>query len=249
MELLTSPLLRSSHAFPTRAGGVSSGVFASLNTSVSVGDSSAAVAANLERLARALRVEPGGVATASQVHGDVVLEAEAGGARGEADALWTRRPGVAVGVRTADCLPILLEDAERGLVAAVHAGWRGVVSEIVVRAVEQLERAGARRDALRVAIGPAIQRCCFEVDGDLPTRFERAFGAEVVAEVPGKPKRHVDLALAAQRSLERAGVRREFIDRLPHCTVCDGRFFSHRRDRGQTGRHLSLIVCAGAAGL
>lgn len=249
VELLTSPLLRSPHGFPTRVGGVSTGALASLNTALSVGDAAEAVSTNLARLAAAIGVAPAALATVSQVHGDVVREARQGGGQGEADGLWSRTPGVAVGVRTADCLPILLEDAEAGLVAAVHAGWRGVVAEIVVRAVEQLERVGARRAALRAVIGPAIQRCCFEVGGDLPSRFAAAFGDEVVVEVAGKAKRHLDLALAARRSLERAGLQPANLGQLPHCTACDERFFSHRRDRGVTGRHLALIVCPGAAGL
>lgn len=249
VELLTSPFIRARHGFPTRAGGVSGGACASLNTSYSVGDDAGHVGENLARLAAAAGVVAGQLATVTQVHGDRVLRAEQGGVQGEADAVWTKTPGVVVGVRTADCLPILVEDVAGGRVAAVHAGWRGVLAEIVLRAAERLEADGARREDLRFALGPAIQRCCFEVDGDLPARFAAAFGDEVVVTVAGKPRRHLDLSLAVRRGLERAGVAPGQVSVRPECTACDARFFSHRRDQGRTGRHLSFIVCGGAAGL
>lgn len=246
MELLRSPLIRSPHGFPTREGGVSKGPFASLNTSVSVGDEAADVAENVRRLAAALEASEPEVITVHQVHGVTVLEATAAGqgVLGEADALVTSTPGLVVGVKTADCLPILLEDQKTGAVAAVHAGWRGVIGEIVLRALERLTSGGATLESVRVAVGPAIQACCFEVDGDLPARFASAFGDDVVKPQPGKPRVHLDLGLAVRRSLERAGLPRTHVDVLPQCTRCEPRFFSHRRDRGLTGRHLSLIRCA-----
>jgi len=251
MELITSALIRAPHGFPTREGGVSVGAFASLNAAVSVGDERAHVEENLRRLAQAAQVDLSRLLTVSQVHGDRVLQARPGGAPGvvspplgEADALWTQEPGVAVGIRTADCLPILLEDPVGRRVAAAHAGWRGVLSEIAARTLEALEAAGSRAGDLRVAIGPCIQRCCFEVDGELPERFERAFGAEVVVRVPGKEKRHLDLPLAVRRTLVRAGVPEVQVEAIAACTSCDRRFFSHRRDRGVTGRHLSFITCS-----
>lgn len=249
MELITSELLSVSHGFPTRSGGVSEGPFASLNCAASVGDAPAAVAENLARLARAAGVEPGALVTVSQVHGDVVLRAGAAGGPvprppiGEGDGVWTDVPGIAVGVRTADCLPILIEDRGGRRVAAVHAGWRGVIANIAVRALEQLVAAGTRAGDVRVVIGPCIQKCCFEVDGDLPARFAAAFGDEVVVPVEGKARRHLDLPRAVSLALTRAGLSAAHVAALPHCTMCDARFFSHRRDRGVTGRHLSFITC------
>lgn len=228
---------------------MSEGSFASLNCAASVGDAPSAVAENLTRLARVAGVEPGALVTVSQVHGDVVLRAGAAGGPaprppiGEADGLWTDVPGTAVGVRTADCLPILIEDRGGRRVAAVHAGWRGVIANIAVRALEQLFAAGTRAQDGRVVIGPCIQRCCFEVDGDLPERFAAAFGDEVVVPVAGKTKRHLDLPRAVSVALARAGLPTAHVAALPHCTMCDARFFSHRRDHGLTGRHLSFITC------
>ncbi len=243
MELIRSKLISAPHAFPTREGGVSKGAFSSLNTSLAVGDDSSDVAENLSRLARSFGVESGALITAHQVHGVTVLEAVGQGALGDADAVFTATRGLVVGIRTADCLPILIEDPRSGMVAAVHAGWRGVIGEIVVRAIERLEGRGAKRDELRVALGPAIQACCFEVDGELPAKFSAAFGDGVIRPQPGKPRVHLDLSWAVARSLERAGVPSSHVDVLPHCTRCDQRFFSHRRDQGITGRQLSLIQC------
>lgn len=243
MELIRSKLISAPHAFPTRDGGVSKGAFSSLNTSLAVGDDPADVAENLTRLARSFGVESSALITARQVHGVTVLEAKGQGGLGDADAVFTATAGLLVGVRTADCLPILVEDPHSGMVAAVHAGWRGVIGEIVVRAIEQLEARGATRSELRVALGPAIQACCFEVDGDLPAKFSAAFGEGVLRPQPGKARVHLDLGWAVMRSLERAGVPASHVDVLPHCTRCDQRFFSHRRDHGVTGRQLSLIQC------
>jgi YfiH family protein len=244
--LLTSRRLSVPHGFSTRAGGVSVGPFASLNAGAGVGDDPLAVAENLARLVRAAG---GPIATAKQVHGAEVVRTSGPGIEAMADALWTDEPGGSVGVRTADCVPILIEDPGGRRVAAVHAGWRGVAARVVERAVAALVKEGARASELKVALGPCIQRCCFEVSGDLPERFAAAFGPEVVvASAPGS--RHLDLPLALVRSLAEAGVLASQIDVLGHCTSCDPRFFSHRRDRGVTGRHLSFITCpARAAGL
>lgn len=228
---------------------MSEGPFRSLNCAATVGDRPEAVAENLRRVALAAGVSPGWLLTVSQVHGDVVLRAGAGERGqvgrplGEADGLWTDARGTAVGVRTADCLPVLLEDPVGRRVAAVHAGWRGVIADIAARAVEALKAAGSRPEDLRAVVGPCIQRCCFEVDGELPERFRAAFGEDVVVEVPGKERRHLDLPRAVLRALGRAGLDEAHVAALPQCTMCDARFFSHRRDRGLTGRHLSFITC------
>lgn len=226
-----------------RTGGVSVPPFDSLNSSFSVGDDPARVTENLARLAARAGVEPSRLLFVKQVHGDRVVEAVKAGPDTEADALWTDVPGTAVGVRTADCVPILIEDP-RGRVAAVHAGWRGVIAEIAARTLEQLVERGGRLAELKVAIGPCIQRCCFEVDGELPERFEAAFGAGVIHRPGGKQKVHLDLPRAVQQTLVKLGVPEGHVVALPQCTMCDGRFFSHRRERGITGRHLSFISCS-----
>ena len=214
-----------------------------------MGDDPEVVRRNLELLAEAAGVAPASVVAVTQVHGDRVVHASDANPQTEADALWTLTAGVAVGVRTADCVPILFEDRKTGAVAAVHAGWRGVIAQIAARTVEALVAQGSDPSDLHVAIGPCIQRCCFEVDGDLPARFRADFGDEVIAPQPGKDRVHLDLPRAVAMTLARWRVPEGQVVALPQCTHCDDRFFSHRREQGRTGRHLSFITCVPAAGL
>lgn len=248
---LTSPLLSVVHGFSLRSGGVSAAPFSSLNLGFHVGDAPQSVTENLARLEAAAGIAPGALHTVTQVHGDRVLEApesrrrktdarEGASDLGQADALISRHPGVAVGVRTADCVPLLIQ-APSGEVAAVHAGWRGVESEIVLRAIEQLAAPASR---LRVAIGPAIGVCCYEVSAELAGRFAERFGAGVVRSAGGEGGPRLDLIAALKVTLATAGVPDAQVDVLGVCTACDElRCFSHRRDRGATGRHLSFIQC------
>lgn len=253
-ELLTSSLLPVPHGFATRAGGVSEGPFASLNLGFSTGDDRAKVEENLRRLATAAGAPLGCLSRVSQVHGDRVLEArveealvaEEGGdtlrpPEGEADALWTGVPGTWVAVGTADCVPVLLVDPDGRRVAAVHSGWKGTDADISARAVEALVAQGARPERLLAAVGPAIQRCCYEVSAELGQRFTARFGSEVVVEEGGRIR--LDLSRAVRLTLLGAGLRAAHVDVLQVCTACEpSRFFSHRRDAGRTGRHLNLVV-------
>jgi YfiH family protein len=252
-RLVTSRLLPVPHGFPLREGGVSEGPFDSLNLGFSVGDDKDRVEENLRRLCLVAGIDPSALSTVSQVHGDRVLEATLAGDRragpppplGEADALWTPTPGVAVGVRTADCVPILLSDPGGARVAAVHSGWKGTDARIAARAVEALVERGARADQLLAAVGPAIGPCCYAVSDELAGRFSERFGPEVVAQKGAK--QHLDLPRAVQKTLFDSGLRADHVDVLRRCTHCEpAQFFSHRRDKGRTGRHLSFIVCAGA---
>jgi len=247
-EFLTSTLLPVPHGFSTRAGGCSEGPFASLNLGFSVGDERARVEENHRRLARAAAADLGALSRVSQVHGDRVLEARGGegGAElrpteGEADGLWTQAPERWVAVGTADCVPVLVVDPDGRRVAAVHSGWRGTDADISARAVEALVARGARPERLLAAVGPAIQACCYEVSEELGQRFRARFGAEVVVASAGQVR--LDLTRAVRLSLERAGLKPAHVDVLQACTACDpSRFFSHRRDAGRTGRHLSYVV-------
>lgn len=242
MELLTSRLLEVPHGFPTREGGVSTGSWASLNAGGSVGDAPEAVELNLVLLATAAQVDRERLYEITQVHGDRVIEAPfRAEAKLEADAIWSGRAGDAVGVKTADCVPILLVDPRGKRVAAVHAGWKGTFSEIVLRTVEALVRAGSSASDLRAAIGPAIGPCCYAVGEDLAAQFAARFPAQICLRRPAGPS--LDLPRAVMTSLIRAGVPAAQIDALGVCTACDSRFFSHRRDKGLTGRHLSFVTC------
>jgi YfiH family protein len=241
---LTSRRLPVPHGFSTREGGVSEGPYASLNLSATVGDGREQVEENLRRLCEAGRVA--GIVTVSQVHGDRVLDAppelsDGLAPVGEADALWTATPGQAVGVRTADCVPVLLVDPDRRQVVAVHSGWRGTKARIAARAVERLVRGGARPERLLAAIGPCIRACCYAVSEELAGTFEHDFGGGAVVRAQGQPR--LELVFAVEQTLRASGVRE--VELVAPCTHCDAeRFFSHRRDRGITGRHLSFVACA-----
>jgi len=240
-EILTSPLLeRFQHGFTTRAGGVSQGPYQSLNLGESVGDDPACVAENWARLRRACGLD---FARLRQVHGNRVVRAErAGPPLDEADAVVTGAPGIAACVSVADCVPVLLADPATGAVAAVHAGWRGTLSGVAREAVRALVEAhGARPDGLLAAVGPAIGPCCYEVAPELAQRFCDELGRPAANPSPAQPR--VDLWLANEVVLRRAGLRRERVDLLRRCTSCEDRsFFSHRRDRGRTGRQVAFIA-------
>ncbi len=247
---VTSRLLPVRHGFSLRQGGVSDGPHASLNLGFSVEDSPSRVEENLRLLCDAAKLDPGELATTSQVHGDRVSKAGRsgrGGLRppeGEADGLWTDEASVTVAVKTADCVPILLADRAGRRVSAVHSGWRGTALKIAARAVEVLVSQGARAQELVAAVGPAIGPCCYEVSDELGERFNARFGeaAQVVVHRGGRA--HLDLPRAVRATLLEAGLQDENIDPLGLCTHCDAeRFYSHRRDKGRTGRHLSFIQC------
>lgn len=210
---------------------------------------------DLERLAEGAGLAR--IATARQVHGDRIAIVAADGAHKEifaatgapedgiddaADGLVAAEPGVAVGVYTADCVPVLLFDPETGVGAAVHSGWRGARLSIAARGVRALQHAaGADPANLIAAIGPSIGRCCYEVGAGLAEAFRAQFGDEV-ADAPG-PAAHLDLRLVVERTLRAAGISAEHIEQVPGCTSCDAAsFFSYRREHGRTGRHLAWVA-------
>jgi purine-nucleoside/S-methyl-5'-thioadenosine phosphorylase / adenosine deaminase len=245
MDLLSSALLAGfPHGFTTRRGGASRERFESLNLGPGVGDEAGVVAANWKALCEATGL---GFARARQVHGDrVIVASTAGEPREEADAIISALPSVAACVCVADCVPILIGDPRSGAVAAVHAGWRGTLAHTAARAVEALSReVGAHPGDLLAAIGPAIGPCCYEVSPDLAQVFRDDLGCRV-AEPRGGSSR-VDLWLANEIVLRKAGLDRERIEVLGRCTACEpDTFFSHRRDRGHTGRQVGFIAPAPA---
>jgi YfiH family protein len=227
------------HGFTTREGGASRGAFSTLNLSTTVGDDPARVLENWERLRAATGLD---FARVRQVHGCRVVEASTGtDPVEEADAVASSTPGVAACVSVADCVPVLLADPRSGAVAAVHAGWRGTIEGAAAAGVKALvDRHGAQPSEMLAAIGPGIGPCCFEVSRDLAARFRDEVGP-VTATSRDQGSR-VDLWRANELLLRRAGLVRRRIETLGRCTSCEERtFFSHRRDRGVTGRHVAFI--------
>ena len=270
---LTSRLLSAEgvvHGFSVRTGGVSHGPYASLNLGRGVGDDPAAVDENLRRLADAAGLDgPRAFASAHQVHGDRVVgatraappteifpqtagaEAAAAAEQGgpvRADAVIALEAGVAAAVRVADCAPILLYAPDRGLAAAVHSGWRGARASIAARGVRALQHvSGADPSRMLAAVGPCIGRCCYEVGKDLASLFRSLFGPGAADDPSAVAKPHLDLRFCVESALRSAGVREERIEHAGGCTSCDiSACFSHRRDRGTTGRHLAFVASRGA---
>jgi purine-nucleoside/S-methyl-5'-thioadenosine phosphorylase / adenosine deaminase len=248
---LQSPLLSAAgfrHAFFTRRGGVSLGPYESLNFGYGVGDERAHVEENFRRAAQVLAVGAEAVLVLSQVHGNRVVRGEPGQHRAEllaceGDALIASGGDIACGVRTADCVPILLADPDSGSVAAVHAGWRGTVLRIVEQAASELERLGARRSRLLAAIGPHIERGAFEVGEDVAAELAAASNAVGTIEQRPGARPHADLRAILTAQLHEAGLPAGAIDQVPGCTVEDAElFFSYRRDGPKSGRMLSAIV-------
>ena len=238
------------HAFSTREGGVSEGPFATLNTAVGPGDQPESVAENLRRFSATMGVET--IRQTSQVHGSVVRHVQSGDdpkalIHEHADALATRDMGLAIGVRTADCVPILVHDAETGAVAAIHAGWRGVACGIVPNAIGHLSHLAKGTD-LVAAIGPCISVDAFEVGEEVVDAFESVLPVPEVIRRDLGAKPHIDLRLAVRAQLRSVGIADARIEDVPGCTFKDRtRFFSHRRDGARSGRLLAAIVCPGKA--
>jgi polyphenol oxidase len=258
---LTSPLLERAgfcHAFFTREGGVSQPPWDSLNFAASTGDDPAAVRENLARAARLLGVLPERVYVLSQVHGTAyrVLSGDENWddvVRSVGDITLSRSPEVAAGVRTADCVPVLVADRSSGAVAAIHSGWRGTVANVVRAGIAALRDLAGGSGDLCAAVGPHIERCCFEVGPDVADELARASSAGRAA-VDEADRPRVDLRRIVRAQLEAEGLGSEAIDDVPGCTVCARSpsgtgapyFHSFRRDGKRSGRLLSAIVALGA---
>ena len=184
----------------------------------------------------------GNLATAKQVHSDQVLVATEPGPLGPGDALISQRPGVTVAVRTADCLPILIVDPRTRAVAAVHAGWRGVVAEIAPKAVEAMRlEFGSRPEDLEIAIGPGIGPCCFEVGPEVAIQFSAFFPERNDLDARVK----LDLVETVSRQLRRHGVAEGQIDTSGRCSCCEPELFeSYRRDGERSGRMVTVVGLA-----
>jgi polyphenol oxidase len=236
------------HAFFTRLGGVSKFPLDSLNVAAgSTGDDPLAVQENVRRCAKALGVGLEKLYFVSQVHGTNAVCLDGSEDRDEvllqkADMTASRAPGVACGVRSADCVSILLADRSSGAVTAVHSGWVGTVANAVGAGVHVLRSLAPFADIV-AAIGPHIETCCFEVGDDVAERLANAssLGTSVIDR--SHAKAHVNLRKIIRAQLIAAGVDDASIDDVHGCTVCNvERYFSYRRDADKSGRMLAAIV-------
>jgi polyphenol oxidase len=248
VDHLTSTLLDRAgfrHAFFTRQGGVSLGPYATLNFSYGVGDEAAHVDENFRRAERTLALEPGRLLFLSQVHGCDVVEISAAALRSDVlqqqgDGLTAADPELGLGVRTADCVPVLIACTKSGHAAAAHAGWRGLVSNVIAATVAKL---AVEPSSLLAAIGPHIGVNAFEVSDDVAAQLQAAAPHLDVVRREPQQKPHVDLRRIARAQLEGAGIPAANIDDVCGCTYSEpDRFFSFRRDGAHSGRHISVIV-------
>jgi len=239
------------HAITTRAGGESLPPFESLNLGLHVGDDPERVIGNYELLSAALAFRLDTLVACKQVHGDRVIEVEKGDerrlsflqCREEGDALVTSVSGLVLMVRIADCLPVMFFDPLHKVAGIAHAGWRGTVKKIAAKTVEVImSRYNSDPARILVGIGPGIGPCCYEVDKRIATLFKEGFssGEQLITERNGK--HYLNLWEANRKQLLEAGVRAENIEVAGLCTSCQAQLlFSHRKDKGKTGRFGALI--------
>ena len=250
---LQSPLLSAipglGHAFFSREGGVSDGIYAGLNGGLGSNDDPAAVAENRRRMAAQMGVPPSHFLSVHQIHSPDAVVATGpwqGASRPRADAIVTGTEGLAIGITAADCGPLLLVDPNARVIGAAHAGWKGALTGIVESTVEAMEKLGAERAGIVAAIGPLIRQPSYEVGNEFVERFMEEDAENALFFLPAAREGHAmfDLAGFIRKRLENAGVL--VIDDIGIDTYSDERFFSYRRSvhrkEPDYGRHVHAIV-------
>lgn len=236
------------HGFFTRAGGVSTGLYEGLNTGLGSGDERAAILENRARVAAWFGLEPDRLVTVHQVHSpDVHVATFANrNERPKADAIVTREPGLAIGILTADCGPVLFADPGAGVIGAAHAGWKGAFSGVLENTIAAMERLGADRSRISAVLGPSISGAQYEVGPEFHARFVAARPGDSIYFRPSVREGHsmFDLAALTVDRLRESGVAAAMTG---DCTYSDeARFFSYRRTthRGEPdyGRQISAIA-------
>ena len=239
------------HGFFTRQGGVSTGIYNSLNCGPGSKDEAGNVDQNRALVAEALGIEPGRLLTLYQIHGAVAVNVEQpwDPRAPEADAIVTRMPGLAIGVLSADCAPVLFCDPHERIIGAAHAGWRGARTGVIDTAIAAMEDLGAKRERIVATIGPTISQKAYEVGSDYVERFlaDEPESSAFFINDEGSGEPHFDLPGYVWERLARAGVGA--IADIGLCTYCDEtRLFSYRRSQhhgeNDYGRQISAIVLA-----
>ncbi len=237
------------HAFFTREGGVSEGLYGSLNGGLGSNDEQVHVQENRCRMAAALGIEPVNLLSLYQIHSPHVMTIERPweGPRPQADAMVTRVPGLALGISTADCGPVLFVDNENGVIGAAHAGWKGAFGGVLEATVAAMETLGARREAITAVLGPTISRANYEVGTEFEKQFREASADNASHFTPSDRDGHFmfDLPGYISRRMDRLGIG-SFHD-MELCTYADEkRFYSFRRathrNEPDYGRLISAIT-------
>jgi YfiH family protein len=237
--------------FTTRHEGVSRPPYNSLNLGTNTLDQPHNVEGNRSLLTRAFGTTQEALVTVKQVHGcDILVIDEPNEDYShflglEGDAIITNQPGVMIGVCVADCVPILLLDGEKRIVAAVHAGWQGTAARLISKTVAGMRSEfGSDPARLQAAIGPCIQKCCYEVDGPVRQAFQQGgISWDACAEQKGASTWQLDMASANRELLLLAGLPAHAIQISDQCVCCHSeQFFSYRRDQGESGRQMGFIM-------
>jgi polyphenol oxidase len=246
LEIITSDAIATRHGFFTRKGGASSGIFAGLNCGPGSTDLSEAVVINRSRVAAAMDVAHDHLLTIHQIHSaDVITLTAPFAERPKADAMVTATPGIALGILTADCQPVLFHDAVARVIGATHAGWRGTQSGVLEATVAAMEKLGAKRGDISAVIGPTISQIAYEVGPEFINSFVADDPSNARFFVQGKGDRALfDLPALGLHRLRGAGVGHA--EWTHHCTYRDpDRFFSFRRTthagEADYGRLISVI--------
>ena len=248
--LASVPGLR--HAFFTREGGVSDGIYSALNGGLGSNDDPAKVAENRRRMAEHVGVSADRFLSLHQIHSPDVLIAETpwpSAPRPKGDAMVTRTPGIALGISTADCGPVLFVDPNARVIGGAHAGWKGALTGVLESTIAAMETLGATRSGIIAAIGPLIRQESYEVGNEFVERFLEADANNAVFFIPSVREGHAmfDLAGFIRMRLEAAGIL--LIDDLGLDTYADERFFSYRRSvhrkEPDYGRHIHAIALEG----
>ena len=253
---ISSPLLAAvpdlRHAFFTREGGVSKGLYDSLNGGLGSNDDPAHVIENRRRMAKQIDVTPSHFLTAFQIHSpDVAVASDPwnNASRPRADAMVTKIPGLAIGVTAADCGPVLFADPKARVIGAAHAGWKGALGGVLENTISEMEKLGANRGDIIAAVGPLIRQSSYEVGAEFLTRFKDADVINETFFVASTRADHAmfDLAGYIKHRLEQAGIL--MIDDVQIDTYADERFYSYRRSvhrkEADYGRNIHAIVLAG----
>ncbi len=251
VETLKSTLIDCKHGFSTRHGGISEGIYESLNLGMNRGDDKMRVIENWRRFLISCDIERKEFVCGNQVHKNTVhivsskdlRPAYGPGELIEADGYVTNEPNVPLSIFTADCVPVLMEDKENHVIAAIHCGWRSTVSDILKSAIEKMREIGGNPETVVAAIGPSIDRCCFEVGGEVIEAVKNLLNEDAADLYEQRGDKYMlDLRGVVRRQLTMLGVRPENIENVGGCTMCNPKdFWSHRYTKGERGSQASII--------